>query len=54
MIDNAMVVLTYIPPDVALSPQCGFASSLAGNLLGEDAQWRKLEVIREVAAQVWT
>ncbi len=39
---------------LALSPQCGFASSLAGNVLGEDAQWRKLEVIREVADQVWT
>jgi 5-methyltetrahydropteroyltriglutamate--homocysteine methyltransferase len=42
------------PSQLALSPQCGFASSQAGNLLGEDAQWRKLEVIREVADQVWT
>jgi 5-methyltetrahydropteroyltriglutamate--homocysteine methyltransferase len=39
---------------LALSPQCGFASSQAGNLLGEDAQWRKLDVIREVADQVWS
>jgi 5-methyltetrahydropteroyltriglutamate--homocysteine methyltransferase len=39
---------------LALSPQCGFASSLSGNLLDEDAQWRKLEVIREVSEQVWT
>ncbi len=42
------------PSQLALSPQCGFASSQAGNLLGEDAQWRKLEVIREVAAHVWS
>jgi 5-methyltetrahydropteroyltriglutamate--homocysteine methyltransferase len=42
------------PSQLALSPQCGFASSQAGNTLGEDAQWRKLEVIREVADQVWT
>ena len=42
------------PSRLALSPQCGFASSLPGNLLGEDAQWRKLDVIREVAVQVWS
>jgi len=38
---------------LALSPQCGFASSIAGNMLGEEDQWRKLELIREVAADVW-
>ena len=39
---------------MALSPQCGFASGIAGNLLGEDAQWRKLELIEEVAAEAWS
>jgi 5-methyltetrahydropteroyltriglutamate--homocysteine methyltransferase len=44
----------YIPLDqVALSPQCGFASGIAGNMLSEDAQWRKLDVMRETARQVW-
>jgi 5-methyltetrahydropteroyltriglutamate--homocysteine methyltransferase len=38
---------------LALSPQCGFASGIAGNLLGEDDQWRKFDVIQQVAAQVW-
>lgn len=38
---------------LALSPQCGFASNILGNLLSEDDQWRKFEVIQEVAAQVW-
>ena len=38
---------------IALSPQCGFASSLMGNLLSEDEQWRKLDVMMETAAQVW-
>jgi 5-methyltetrahydropteroyltriglutamate--homocysteine methyltransferase len=38
---------------VALSPQCGFASGIAGNMLSEDAQWRKLDVMREAARQVW-
>lgn len=44
----------YIPLDqLALSPQCGFASEMAGNLLTEDDQWRKLDVMLETAAQVW-
>lgn len=38
---------------LALSPQCGFASGIAGNLLSEDAQWRKLEVMLETARRVW-
>ncbi len=38
---------------IALSPQCGFASGIAGNMLSEDEQWRKLDVIRETARQVW-
>jgi 5-methyltetrahydropteroyltriglutamate--homocysteine methyltransferase len=44
----------YIALDqIALSPQCGFASGIAGNMLSEDAQWRKLDVMRETARQVW-
>ena len=38
---------------LALSPQCGFASGIAGNMLSEDQQWRKLEVIQETAQRVW-
>lgn len=38
---------------LALSPQCGFSSDMAGNLLSEDDQWRKLDVMLETAAQVW-
>jgi 5-methyltetrahydropteroyltriglutamate--homocysteine methyltransferase len=44
----------YIPLEqLAISPQCGFASGIAGNLLTEDEQWRKLEVMMEVAREVW-
>src|SRR5437016_4855635 len=39
---------------LALSPQCGFASDVGGNLLTEDDQWRKLELVRDVARRVWT
>lgn len=38
---------------LAISPQCGFASDIAGNLLTEDDQWRKLEVVQRVADDVW-
>ena len=44
----------YLPIDqLALSPQCGFASDIQGNLLSEEAQWRKLDVMLETARQVW-
>jgi 5-methyltetrahydropteroyltriglutamate--homocysteine methyltransferase len=44
----------YVPIDqIALSPQCGFASSVAGNIITEAAQWAKLELIARVAADVW-
>jgi len=38
---------------LALSPQCGFASSIRGNLLTEDEQFRKIDVMLETAAKVW-
>jgi methionine synthase II (cobalamin-independent) len=38
---------------LALSPQCGFASVAAGNLLSIDQQWRKLELVADTARKVW-
>ena len=38
---------------LALSPQCGFASVAEGNALSAKAQWAKLEVVGRVAAEVW-
>jgi 5-methyltetrahydropteroyltriglutamate--homocysteine methyltransferase len=44
----------FIPLDqLAISPQCGFASDVVGNLISEDDQKRKLEVVVETARQVW-
>ena len=44
----------YIPLDqLALSPQCGFASDVVGNLISADDQKRKLETLVETARQVW-
>jgi 5-methyltetrahydropteroyltriglutamate--homocysteine methyltransferase len=44
----------YIDLDqLALSPQCGFASTLLGNLLSEDQQFAKLALVVEIAREVW-
>jgi 5-methyltetrahydropteroyltriglutamate--homocysteine methyltransferase len=44
----------HVPLDrLALSPQCGFASTMEGNLLSEDDQWAKLRLVAETAREVW-
>src|SRR5713226_7316179 len=44
----------YVPlENLALSPQCGFASTMEGNLLTEEDQWAKLRLVVETAREVW-
>ncbi|MDR3524871.1 MAG: 5-methyltetrahydropteroyltriglutamate--homocysteine S-methyltransferase [Acetobacteraceae bacterium] len=44
----------YAPLEqLAISPQCGFASTEEGNTLSEDQQWKKLELLVKVAEDVW-
>ena len=44
----------YVPlENLALSPQCGFASTMEGNLLTEAEQWVKLDLVVETAREVW-
>ena len=38
---------------LALSPQCGFASTEEGNLLTVEQQWAKLQLCVDVAREVW-
>jgi 5-methyltetrahydropteroyltriglutamate--homocysteine methyltransferase len=38
---------------LALSPQCGFASTEEGNVLTEDEQWAKVRSVVEIADRVW-
>lgn len=38
---------------LCLSPQCGFASTYEGNRLTEEQQFRKLELVVDVAEEVW-
>ena len=45
---------SYIPLErLALSPQCGFASTMEGNLLTEEEQWAKMRLVVETAQRVW-
>ena len=44
----------YVPlENLALSPQCGFASTMEGNLLTEEQQWQKLKLVVDTAKAVW-
>jgi 5-methyltetrahydropteroyltriglutamate--homocysteine methyltransferase len=38
---------------LALSPQCGFASTEEGNVLTEEEQWAKLRRVVDIANEVW-
>lgn len=45
----------YVPlENLALSTQCGFASTASGNLLSWDDMRRKLELVVKVTEQVWS
>ena len=44
----------YVPLEqLALSPQCGFASTEEGNLVTDEDQWKKLALVKEIAEEVW-
>src|SRR5689334_19109458 len=44
----------YVPRErLALSPQCGFASTIEGNRISPEDQRRKLELVASVAREVW-
>jgi 5-methyltetrahydropteroyltriglutamate--homocysteine methyltransferase len=44
----------FVPLErLALSPQCGFASAMEGNLLSAADQEAKLRLVTETAREVW-
>lgn len=44
----------YIPLErLSLSPQCGFASTEEGNILTEEDQWKKLQLIKDISEEVF-
>ena len=45
----------FVPLDrLALSPQCGFASTHEGNRISPDVQRQKLELVGRTAREVWS
>ncbi len=45
---------SYVPLDqLRLSPQCGFSSTIHGNVMTEDEQWAKLAHVVTIADDVW-
>lgn len=44
----------YVPLEqLCLSPQCGFSSTVHGNVMTQDQQWAKLRHVVEIAEKVW-
>ncbi|HZU19567.1 MAG TPA: 5-methyltetrahydropteroyltriglutamate--homocysteine S-methyltransferase, partial [Candidatus Dormibacteraeota bacterium] len=44
----------FVPLErLCLSPQCGFSSTVEGNLITQEQQWAKLELVVETAREVW-
>ena len=44
----------FVPlENLAISPQCGFASTAEGNLLTEEQQWAKLSLVTDTARRIW-
>lgn len=51
---RVMEAAKFVPLDqLALSPQCGFASTEEGNVLTEEEQWSKLRLVADIAKDVW-
>lgn len=54
IIDRIHEAAKFVPLDrLCLSTQCGFASTEEGNVLTEDQQWAKIQLVKDVAAEVW-
>jgi 5-methyltetrahydropteroyltriglutamate--homocysteine methyltransferase len=44
----------YVPlENLAISPQCGFASVVEGNIITPEDQWAKLRLVVDVAREIW-
>lgn len=54
IIERIKEAAQYVPLErLALSPQCGFASTEEGNALTEQQQWAKIAFIKEIVEEVW-
>lgn len=54
IIDRIHEAAKYVDLDhLALSPQCGFASTEEGNVLTEEQQWDKIALVKSIAEEIW-
>ena len=54
LIKRVQEATKYVPLDqLCISTQCGFASTEEGNILTENEQWAKVDLVREVAEKIW-
>ncbi len=54
LVERVREAYNFFPIDhMAISPQCGFATSVVGNALSHEEQWRKLARVVEVAGELW-
>ena len=54
IINRIKEATNYVPlQNLALSTQCGFASTEEGNKLTEAQQWAKLQLVKDIAEEVW-
>jgi 5-methyltetrahydropteroyltriglutamate--homocysteine methyltransferase len=44
----------YVPiENLGISPQCGFASVVEGNIITPEDQWSKLKLVVDTAKEIW-
>lgn len=54
LIDRVRTAAEYCSPgQICVSTQCGFASTVEGNLITEEAQWAKMDLVREIAEEAF-
>lgn len=54
LLDRVRTAAEYCSPEqICVATQCGFASTAEGNLITEEAQWAKMDLVREVAEEAF-
>lgn len=50
LVDRVKRARQFVSKDqLCVATQCGFASTAEGNLISEEMQWKKLDLVRQVA-----
>ena len=55
VIDRIYAAAELVPlKNLGISTQCGFASTEEGNILTEQDEWNKLQLIKTITDKVWS